>query len=354
MTRFPASFRLGAAALALAALGACSSDDDHSASVPPPANDTACDVLSTNGAVTVGSGLPGDPAAPEPASGYRLGLQPVHSKTYMVVTTNPLATKAGCTVLKKGGSAVDAAIAVQAVLGLVEPQSSGLGGGAFMLHYDAKANKVVAFDGRETAPAAATANYLRWIDDSTQQTAPLPSARASGRAIGTPGVLRMLDLAHQTHGTLAWAELVTPAVNLAQQGFAISGRLAQAISGARTQLASDSEAAAYFLNADGSAKALGTTPHGHRHAYGQRLSDLRLDAIYLKKALHHKSLESQAVYTEPDRMKLKRAIDAALAFANEAQEGAALSPPDFLEYGLKEVDPLSMFSGQNFRLSRRK
>lgn len=103
-----------------------------------------------------------------------------------------------------------------------------------------------------------------------------------------------------------------------------------------------------------SAKALGTTPHGHRHAYGQRLSDLRLDAIYLKKALHHKSLESQAVYTEPDRMKLKRAIDAALAFANEAQEGAALSPPDFLEYGLKEVDPLSMFSGQNFRLSRRK
>lgn len=308
MTRFPASFRLGAAALALAALGACSSDNDPGVPLPPqPSADTACDVLSTGGAVTVGSGLPGDPAAPEPASGYRLGLQPVHAKTYMVVTANPLATKAGCTVLKKGGSAVDAAIAVQAVLGLVEPQSSGLGGGAFMLHYDAKANKVVAFDGRETAPAAATANYLRWIDDSTQQTAPLPSARASGRAIGTPGVLRMLDLAHQTHGTLAWAELVTPAVNLAQQGFAISGRLAQAISGARTQLASDSEAAAYFLNADGSAKALGTTLKNP--AYADTLNTLAQQGV-------------NAFYTGP----LAQAIVDKIQTTQSARDGAPITP----------------------------
>lgn len=259
MTRLPTSFRLGAATLALLTLGACSSDDGPTAAVPPPVPDTACDVLSSNGNVTVGSGLPGDPAAPEPASGFRLGMQPTYSKTYMVVTANPLATKAGCLVLKKGGSAIDAAIAVQAVLGLVEPQSSGLGGGAFMLHYDAAANKVVAFDGRETAPAAATANYLRWVDDASQQTAPLPNARASGRSIGTPGVLRMLDLAHQTHGTLAWAELVTPAIDLAKQGFVISGRLAQAISSTQAQLVHDSDAAAYFLNADGSPKALGTT-----------------------------------------------------------------------------------------------
>lgn len=308
MTRFPASFRLGAAALALAALGACSSDNDPSVPLPPqPSADTACDVLSTGGTVTVGSGLPGDPAAPEPASGYRLGLQPVHSKTYMVVTANPLATKAGCTVLKKGGSAVDAAIAVQAVLGLVEPQSSGLGGGAFMLHYDAKANKVVAFDGRETAPAAATAHYLRWIDDSTQQTAPLPNARASGRAIGTPGVLRMLDLAHQTHGTLAWAELVTPAVNLAQQGFAISGRLAQAISGARTQLASDSEAAAYFLNADGSAKALGTTLKNP--AYADTLNTLAQQGV-------------NAFYTGP----IAQAIVDKIQTTQSAKDGTPITP----------------------------
>ena len=303
MTRFPASFRLGAAALALLALGACSSDDDPVASAP----ESACDVLSTSGSVSVGSGLPGDPAAPEPASGYRLGMLPVHARTYMVVTANPLATKAGCTVLKKGGSAVDAAIAVQAVLGLVEPQSSGLGGGAFMLHYDAAANKVVAFDGRETAPAAATANYLRWIDDASQQTAPLPSARASGRSIGTPGVLKMLDLAHQTHGTMAWAELVTPAIDLAKQGFVISGRLAQAISGAQVQLAHDSEAAAYFLNADGSPKALGSKLQNP--AYAETLTTLGQQGV-------------SAFYTGP----IAQAIVDKIQIAQSAKDGSPITP----------------------------
>ncbi|WP_255991688.1 gamma-mobile-trio recombinase GmtY [Chitinolyticbacter albus] len=101
------------------------------------------------------------------------------------------------------------------------------------------------------------------------------------------------------------------------------------------------------------AKALGTTPHGHRHAYGQRLSDLGLDAIFLKKALHHKSLESQAVYIEPDRVKLNRAIDAAMARSEKSNDGAALPPPDFLAYGFKDVDPLGLFSGPNPRLLRR-
>ncbi|NDV13811.1 gamma-mobile-trio recombinase GmtY [Crenobacter caeni] len=102
------------------------------------------------------------------------------------------------------------------------------------------------------------------------------------------------------------------------------------------------------------AKALGTTPHGHRHAYGQRLSDLGLDAIYLQKALHHKSMESQLVYTAPDRVKLKRAIDAALAKAEKADDGAALPPPDFLAYGFRDVDPLGLFSGPNPKLLRRR
>ena len=125
-----------------ASLAACGGSDDAAA-------DAACAISTTAGAVVVGSGLPGDPAIPEPASGYKLGAKPVVAKNYMVVTANPLASQAGCSILKQGGSAVDAAVAVQAVLGLVEPQSSGLGGGAFMVHYNAKTKVVQAYDGRE-------------------------------------------------------------------------------------------------------------------------------------------------------------------------------------------------------------
>ncbi len=146
-------------------LASCGGGDDD----PPVVDASAqeCQAITDTGSVVVGSGLPGDPAAPEPASGYRLGKKVVTTKTYMVVTANPYASRAGCDVLKAGGTAADAAVAVQAVLGLVEPQSSGLGGGAFMLHYDAKTKVVDSYDGRETAPAAATPNYLRWIDDVT-------------------------------------------------------------------------------------------------------------------------------------------------------------------------------------------
>ena len=155
--------------------------------------------------MVVGSGVSGDPAAPEKASGYRLGLTAKHSSKYMAVANTPLATKAGCDVLKAGGSAVDAAIAMQAVLGLVEPQSSTIAGSAFMVYYDAKTKKVTAYDGRETAPAAATNYYLvRQDQGDTTSPTPVPSARRSGRSIGVPGVMRMLDLAHKEHGRLAW------------------------------------------------------------------------------------------------------------------------------------------------------
>jgi gamma-glutamyltranspeptidase/glutathione hydrolase len=164
--------------------------------------------VTDTGSVVVGSGLPGDPSAPEIASGYR-AKSLVSAKTYMVVTANPYASKAGCEVLKKGGSAVDAAVAVQMVLGLVEPQSSGLGGGAFMLHYDAKTKKVESYDGRETAPAAATPDYLRTISAiNTAPPLPVLSApesgasfnllRQSGRSVGTPGAVRMLDVLTKT------------------------------------------------------------------------------------------------------------------------------------------------------------
>jgi gamma-glutamyltranspeptidase/glutathione hydrolase len=218
----------------------------------------ACTMITDTGSVVVGSGQPGDPAAPEPASGFRLGKTAVTARSILVATAHPLASKAGCEVLKQGGSAVDAAVAVQMVLGLVEPQSSGLGGGAFMLHYDAASGSVVAYDGRETAPAAATENDLRWVSD-TDRTAPQPGgARASGRSIGTPGAVRMLELAHQAHGRQPWSQLFDPAITLATDGFPVSGRMAQAIEVNATGLKRDAEATAYFFNADGTPKALGT------------------------------------------------------------------------------------------------
>ena len=227
----------------------------------------ACQQATSNGSVVVGSGLPGDPAIPEPQSGYKTGKQPVKGLTYMAVTANPLATQAGCEVLRDGGNAADAAVAVQMVLGLVEPQSSGLGGGAFMLHYNATTREVHSYDGRETAPAAATEDYLRYADAATKsliQPALSPTVgafantRASGRAIGTPGAVRMLELAHQDHGRKPWADLFQPGIKLASNGFAISGRMAAAIAGAANDLKRDPDAAAYFLNADGTPRALGT------------------------------------------------------------------------------------------------
>ena len=252
--------RSGLSALWLALPGLFSAGS----SVAAEPEDAACAIAapgataSDTGTVVVGAGLAGDPAAPEPASGYRSGKTVVKARSYMVVTANPLASQAGCGVLQAGGSAVDAAVAVQMVLGLVEPQSSGLGGGAFMLHYDATRRALSSYDGRETAPAAATENDLRWIDESTERTAPLPNVRASGRSIGTPGAVRMLGLAHSAHGVMPWQGLFQPAIRLATDGFAISARMADAIAGARSHLARDAEASAAYLNPDGSAKALGT------------------------------------------------------------------------------------------------
>ncbi|MGI4778146.1 MAG: gamma-glutamyltransferase family protein [Janthinobacterium lividum] len=254
-------------ALSLAIAGCGGHSDSDTAPVvvappvvtPPVVVDNSCLTTTAAGAqVVVGSGLAGDPAAPEPASGYLLGHKVVTAKSYMVVANHPLATKAGCDILKAGGSAADAAVAVQAVLGLVEPQSSSLAGGAFMLHYDAKTKKVQAYDGRETAPAAATANYLRYIDDGTNLATPVPSARASGRSIGTPGVMRMLELAQGDHGKLAWKDLFGDGTKLAAEGFTIGGRMAAAISSSTASLKRDAEAAAYFLDASGNPKPLGT------------------------------------------------------------------------------------------------
>ncbi|MFI2230709.1 gamma-glutamyltransferase family protein [Nocardia testacea] len=194
---------------------------------------------------------------PEIASGYRSEMTAVHTSGYAVSTANSHATRAACEVLRAGGTAADALITAQTVLGLTEPQASGLGGGAFLLYYDAEHETLDAYDGRETAPAAATENYLRWISD-TDRTEPKPDTRASGRSIGVPGVVRMLELAHSEHGHIPWRELFDPAVAMADQGFEISPRLAGQIADSATELARDPAAAEYFLNPDGSPKAAGT------------------------------------------------------------------------------------------------
>ncbi len=256
--------RIAAAALAVAGLSLLVSCGDDGGS-PPAAPvavahaSTACQAVSSDGTtVIVGSGAPNDPALPEPSSGYRTGLKAVYAKTYMVTTSNAFASASGCQTLLRGGSAADAAVSVQAVLGLTVPEATGLGSGGFMLYYDNVKKTVQTYDGRESAPAAATENYLRYIDDVTNKTTPLPNARASGRSIGTIGVPRLIEAVQKDHGKLAWSGLFTDAINLSTNGFKIGGRLADAISSNATSLKRDPEATAYFFNADGSPKTVGT------------------------------------------------------------------------------------------------
>ncbi len=188
--------------------------------------------------------------APEAATGWQ-DKPGWASSTWMVAAANPLAVEAGASIIAAGGSAIDAAIAVQMVLTLVEPQSSGIGGGAFLLHWDGQ--RMTALDGRETAPAAATdALFLR---DGTPM--PRQEAIVGGRSVGTPGVLRMLALAHARYGRLPWARLFEPAIRLADEGFAISPRLARLLA-QEAFLSSDAEARAYFHEPDGTPKGVGT------------------------------------------------------------------------------------------------
>jgi gamma-glutamyltranspeptidase / glutathione hydrolase len=172
------------------------------------------------------------------------------TRKFAVAAANPLATDAGYQILKAGGSALDAAIAVQMVLTLVEPQSSGIGGGAFLLHHDGKTTE--AYDGRETAPAAVDENLLM------QDGKPLPfyEAVVGGRSVGAPGTVRMLESAHRQHGKLPWAQLFTPAITLAERGFQVSARL-HTLLAAEPHLKKDPVAAAYFYDAQGQAWPVG-------------------------------------------------------------------------------------------------
>ncbi|HEY4342933.1 MAG TPA: gamma-glutamyltransferase [Parvibaculum sp.] len=173
-------------------------------------------------------------------------------KPYMVAAANPYASEAGVEILKEGGSAVDAAIAVQAVLTLVEPESSGLAGGAFMMHWTPKGDRLDAYDGRETAPAGATPDMFLGAD---KQPLGIIPAILSGRSVGAPGVVAMLALAHKEHGKLEWAKLFEPAIELSEKGFRVSAKLAAAIA-RDPALAQMPVVQDYFFTEDSSGKRL--------------------------------------------------------------------------------------------------
>jgi gamma-glutamyltranspeptidase / glutathione hydrolase len=184
------------------------------------------------------------PPMPEGPSGYAEKPGWATSR-FAVAAANPLATDAGYQVLKAGGSALDAAIAVQMVLTLVEPQSSGIGGGAFLLHWDGA--KLRAWDGRETAPTAVDEKLFLLPDGKPM---PFIDAVVGGRSVGVPGTVKMLEQAHREHGKLAWARLFEPAIALAEQGFRVSPRLHTLLK-SEAHLKKDARAAAFYYRADG-------------------------------------------------------------------------------------------------------
>lgn len=213
---------------------------------------------------------PGTASAPAPAPGAPARI--------FVIAANPLATEAGMAVLRRGGSAVDATIAVQAMLSLVEPQSSGVGGGAFMTLYDGATRRVTVFDGRETAPAGATPDMF--LDDSGQ---PLPFGQAvlSGRSTGVPGAVRMLATAHRTHGRLPWRTLFGAAQRTARDGFLVSPRLGRFLANGGFPESTAPDVLAYFARPGGGVLRAGDRLRNPAYAaFLARLARQGPDALY--------------------------------------------------------------------------
>jgi len=174
---------------------------------------------------------------------------------FMVAAANPLAAEAGRAVIARGGSAIDAAVAVQMVLNVVEPEASGIGGGAFIVYWSARERKVRAYDGRETAPAEATPDLFL---DAAGRPMAFFDAVVGGRSVGTPGLLAVLELAHRRHGKLGWAELFAPAIELAEHGFPVSPRLATLL-GREEFLLTDPAARRLYYREDGTPRRTGET-----------------------------------------------------------------------------------------------
>lgn len=215
-------------------------------------------------------------AAPEPAT-FAEARPPVEADRRMVVAAHPLATAAGIEALRNGGGAADAAIAAMMVLGLVEPQSAGLGGGAFLLHWDAGEKALTSWDGRETAPGAARPDRFLGPDGKPN---PWPDMVPGGLSVGVPGLVAMLHEVHSRHGKLPWARLFDNAIALAQDGFGVSPRLSALV----TQMGADGfspQARQYFLRPDGAAPLLGEVMRNEAYAETlRRIADGGPDAFY--------------------------------------------------------------------------
>ncbi len=190
------------------------------------------------------------------ADGHPKFPNSVYGTVHMVSAANPLASQAGLNILEAGGTAMDAAVAVQLVLNLVEPESSGIGGGAFLLYWDASEKKLVTYDGREKAPMSATPEYFQKEDGSTMKWR---EAVTGGLSVGVPGTLKLLETAYKDHGIHPWKELVTPAIDLAENGFPVTEKLSASIAAAAERgLKTFAQARDYFYNEDGTAIAAGT------------------------------------------------------------------------------------------------
>ena len=200
-----------------------------------------------------------------------------HAPHAMVAAAHPLAARAGLEVLERGGNAIDAMVATQLVLNLVEPSASGLGGGGFLLYYDAKAKQVYAYDGRETAPRGATPSLFL---DAAGKPLPFQAARVGGRSVGVPGTPRLLEIAHLRHGKLPWASLFAPAIALAERGFPVSPRFNRVVATDRG-LEKEPAAREYFFDASGKPKAVGTIVRNPSYAATLRaLARDGADAFY--------------------------------------------------------------------------
>lgn len=250
--------------------------------------------------------------SPETASGYteKPGWE---TQRFAVAAANPLATDAGYQVLQAGGSAIDAAIAVQMVLTLVEPQSSGIGGGAFLMHYDG--STVRAYDGRETAPRAASESLFF---NGGEEPLEFMDAAASGLSVGVPGTVRMLELAHKEHGSLPWAELFAPAIALAEEGFEISPRLHTSLA-EEQRLRDDLLGSRFYYTEEGE-----PLPVGHRLENPALAAILREIAEHGSKALHTGAIAEDLVHR----------------VQNHAERPGAISLEDLATYVAKERDPL--------------
>ena len=267
-----------------------------------------------------GPGRDASLTAPEAASGY-VDKPGWYARRFMVSAANPLAVDAGYDILRQGGSAVDAAIAVQMMLGLVEPQSSGLGGGSLMLHFDGK--QLRALDGRETAPAAADE---RLFQDAGGKPVPYFDGLIGGRSVGVPGMLRMLERAHQQHGKLSWEALFAPAIRMAEQGFEVSPRLAKLLR-EDPYLRQDPSAAAYFYD-----------QYGQPWPVGHRLRNPALAAVMRRVAKEG----ADAFY------KGEIARDMASKVRLHPRNPGRLSTEDIAGYQVREREPLCA----NYRIWR--